>query len=500
MIIKDGLVALPGQEDFVRATLRVRGERIAEIVLDSERPTGAVLAPDANEEVVEAGGLLVFPGAIDPHVHFDEPGFTHREDFLHGTMEAAKGGVTTVIDMPCTSLPPVTNAAALDNKLAAIRGKAVVDYALYGGVSGLTVNESLGAPAASGAAEKGAAAKGGAMAELASRGVVGFKCYFISGMDTFTRVTHDDFARILAEGERVGRPILLHAEDLDYITAATARLAAERGDAEPRWSDYVQSRPEAAELVACASALALAHGRESCLHVVHVGTAAAARLLHAGGASCETCAHYLAFSSDDFAQRGAALKTAPVVKRPGEAAELWALLASGAVDFVTSDHAPAPESEKNTGNVLTAYGGIPGTGTMFPYLLSEGLLAGRLSLPRFLEATSGAAARRYGLSARKGSIAVGKDADLALVDPGSVWRVEGARLLSKGKITPFEGMSLTGRVTATYVRGARVFDAGAFDAATAAEAGAARKSGLESDRPGVLATPGYGKFLEWGYR
>ncbi|HUW41871.1 MAG TPA: dihydroorotase family protein, partial [Rectinemataceae bacterium] len=144
MIVRNGLAALPGRQDFVRASLRVAGERIADIVLASDDPSGDSLAPEAGEEVVDASGLLVLPGAIDPHVHFDEPGFTQREDFLHGTMEAAKGGVTTVIDMPCTSLPPVTDLAALRNKLAAISSKAVVDYALYGGVSGRGVEASLG--------------------------------------------------------------------------------------------------------------------------------------------------------------------------------------------------------------------------------------------------------------------------------------------------------------------------------------------------------------------
>jgi len=212
----------------------------------------------------------------------------------------------------------------------------------------------------------------------------------------------------------------------------------------------------------------------------------AAELLHAGGASCETCAHYLAFTDADFPRLGASLKTAPVVKGAAEREGLWRLLASGAVDFVASDHAPAPEEEKNTGNPWTAYGGIPGTGTMLPYLLSEGLLSGRLSLPRFLDATGGAASRRYGLSARKGSIAVGKDADLVLVDPSATTRIEGGKLLSKGKITPFEGMRLTGRILVTYVRGAPVYRAA--------------RGADEAEAGDVVAQPGSGKFLTWGYR
>jgi allantoinase len=466
MIVKNGLLALSGEDGFKRADLRARGGRIVSIAQRIEAEPG--------EKAIDADGLLVFPGAIDPHVHFDEPGFTHREDFLHGTSEAARGGVTTVVDMPCTSLPPVTTAAAFDNKLAIVSRSAVVDYALFGGVSGNSVAESLG---------EGPDFSGGAMADLARRGVVGFKCYFISGMETFTRVTHDDFARVIRAAERLGRPVLLHAEDLDYVTSATARVKAARGEAAPEWSDYADSRDEAAELAACATALALAHGREAALHIVHVGTSEAARLVAGTGATCETCAHYLAFSREDFAERGAALKTAPVVKARGEAERLWKLLADGSIDFVTSDHAPAPAEEKNTGNPWTAYGGIPGTGTLFPYVLSEGLFSGRLSLSRFLEATSGAAARRYGLSARKASLEPGKDADFVLVDPSSTTIVRGEDLFSKGRITPFEGMALKGRVLATYVRGEAVYEAD------------------ESTGKGrITARPGYGSFLPWGYR
>jgi allantoinase len=455
MIIRGGLLALPGEDDFRRASIRARGERIAEI--------GAGLEPEAGEETIDADGLLVFPGAIDPHVHFDEPGFTSREDFRHGSAEAARGGVTTVIDMPCTSLPPVIDLPALENKLGHIAKSALVDFALYGGVSGHAVATSLDH----------------AMADLAPK-VVGFKCYFISGMESFTRVTHDDFARVLAEGRRLGRPILLHAEDLDYVTAATARIKAARGSAKAEWSDYCDSRPEAAELVAVASALALARGGEAGLHIVHVGTAAAAELAHAAGASCETCAHYLEFGREDFGSEGralgAALKTAPVVKGRAERERLWKLLAEGKIDFLASDHAPCTREEKETGNVWTAYGGIPGVGTGFPYLYSEGLARKRITLRRFLEAASGAAARRYGLSSRKGSLEIGKDADFVLVDPRASVKMEGARLLSKGKITPFEGMVLSGRVAATYLRGRLVFD------------------GDE-----IVAEPGYGRFLTWGY-
>ncbi len=466
MVIRDGLLALPNRPSLVRCDVRIEDGRFVEI--------GDEVAPRTGETCIDATGLHLFPGAVDPHVHFDTPGFEWREDFEHGSAAAARGGVTCVVDMPDTSLPPVTSTANLREKLAGVEKRSVVDFALYGGVSGIDAKEIIDHH----------------MIELAPF-VVGFKAYFLSGMKTFTHIDHYEFARAVERAAELGRPLLLHAEDLSYVTAATRAIRARAaestragyasdatfGTSSPaNWADYVESRPEAAERVAAAAALALSHGHESTLHVVHVGTADAAAWLSAGGATCETCPHYLAFSSGDFDIHGSALKTAPPVKSPGEAARLWGLLAGGAVAFVASDHAPAPRGEKHTGSVWTDYGGIPGTGTLFPYLYSEGFRAGRLSLQRFLSSVSSASARRFGLSGRKGSIEVGKDADIVFVDPDGDYVVKGDDLLSKGTITPFEGMRFRGSIRATYVRGVKVWDA--------------------SD--GVVVDPGSGMYLKWG--
>jgi len=464
VIIANGSVALPRSDAPARADLRIIDGRIVEI--------GSNLRAGDGEQVVDAGGLLVLPGAVDPHVHFDTPGFESRESFFRGSAEAARGGVTTVIDMPCTSLPPVTDAAALDAKLAVVSGQALVDYGFYGGVRGGSAGSEL---------EDG-------MASLAPR-VLGFKCYLLSGMDTFPRVNHEELGRAIAQAAALGRPLLLHAEDADYCAAARIRVEATRtarGGGKPTWDDYVDSRPASAERIACAvaSELAAERGCSSTLHVVHVGVAAAASALARSGATCETCAHYLAFTREDFAVHGAALKTAPPVKGGAEREKLWALLADGTIPFVTSDHAPSTREEKRSGSVWTDYGGIPGTGTLLPYLLSEGWLAGRLTLTRFLEATSGAAAARFGLDDRKGSIEVGKDADLVLVDPGAKTVIHGDRLYSKGRDTPFEGMELRGAVRSTWVRGRMVYDAGRDAMPTEA-----------SPVPGIVAEAGWGRFL-----
>lgn len=481
MVIRGALAALPGERDFRRVDILVRDGKFAALGDIAAGTPGLQGMPE-----IDARGLMIFPGAIDPHVHFDEPGFEWREDFLHGSSEAARGGVTTVIDMPCTSIPPVTTIANLERKLAVVSRNAMVDFAFFGGISGHTAEDSFA----------------GGMRDLAAR-VVGFKCYFVSGMDTFTAVDEAQFARAAALCDEIGRPLLLHAESPSELAAAAARLEAARAgsgkrSAAPSWADYYRSRPESAEIHACARAVALAGAHARSLHVVHVGTAAAAELVAASGASCETCAHYLAFDEDDFegsgqrpgTGRGASLKTAPPVKGTAQKALLWKLLADGAISFVASDHAGAPESEKNTGNPLTAYGGIPGTGTLFPYLLSEGLFARRMDLPRFLEATSANAARRYGLSGGKGSIEIGKDADFTLVDPDATTTLDPAHMRSKSTITPFAHMRLAGRIAGTAVRGSFVHRTDRLEAAL-------RACGLPE---GFLALPGYGRFITWGYR
>jgi dihydroorotase-like cyclic amidohydrolase len=274
-------------------------------------------------------------------------------------------------------------------------------------------------------------------------------------MSTFGRLDHYHLRRVLSHAAAIPRPVLIHAEDYDYVHAATAAISQSGGGPE----DYCRSRPEIAEVLAAMSVARLAEETGADVHVVHVGTAEAARHLAAHGVTAETAPHYLAFDTDDFVRIGAPLKVTPPVKGAGNRAALWRLLAEGVLSFVGSDHAPCLVEEKETGSIWTDYSGIPGTATMLPYLFSQGYLAGRLSLARLVEVTSAATAKRYHLADRKGAIAVGKDADLVLIDPEGSWTVRGAAFASKGKVTPFEGMTLRGRVVKTIVRGRVVYDA-----------------------------------------
>jgi allantoinase len=416
---------------------------------------GPGLDPRDADLTVDGEGLVALPGALDPHVHFDEPGFTEREDFAHGTSSALRGGVTTVIDMPCTSLPPVVGPAELHGKLAAIVPRARCDFALFGGVDARRVEARDPSWADD-------------LAALHREGVVAFKAYTVSGMPTYPALGSSALADVLEQAARLGALVALHAEDPELVHALTARL---RGSGRVDPGAYADSRPAAAECLAVAGALLLARTTGASLHVVHVASAEAAALVahaRAAGAdvTAETCPHYLAFTRDDLVRLGAVLKTAPVVKGAADREGLWRLLAEGGVAFVATDHAPCRwPDDKQTGDVWTAYGGVPGTELMLPFLISEGVHRGRLTWERLVEVTSAAAARRYGLWPRKGSLQPGADADLALIDPDLEWTVRGADLASKGRFTPFEGGSFRGRVMKTVLRG-RV----AYDRATGDEA------------------------------
>jgi allantoinase len=428
LIIKNGNVAFSGEKHFFPRDIKIKDNLIVEI--------GKNLSGD---NILDVGGMLVFPGTIDPHVHFDEPGYTDREDFYHGSCAAASGGVTMVIDMPCTSVPPITNIENLKHKLEIVKKRSVIDFGFFGGVSGQSFDSDFQKE----------------MTELAEF-VLGYKTYFISGMESFTRLNVDQFRQVLQTAKELNRPVLLHAEDYQTVTELE-RIERAKGSS---WYNYYNSRPEKAEIIAVKNAVTIAAEENANLHIVHIGTAEAARCLAGNDrVTGETAPHYLHFSCSDLEKIGGVLKTAPVVKSPENQERLWELLMDGTIDFVASDHAPAPASQKNTGSAWDDYSGIPGTGTLFPYMYSEGLIRRKMALDRFLKICSENAARRYGIFSRKGSIAVGKDADLVLLNPDQNWTVKGSECFSKGKITPFEGMTFQGRIIKTIVRGIVVYDA-----------------------------------------
>ena len=437
-ILLDHLV-IPGTGDERRpARLLLENEIIAAVLGASEEATA-----DRYEDL---GGALVLPGAIDAHVHFDDPGFTDREDFSTGTRAAAAGGVTTVADMPCTSIPPVTSVEHLEIKRAIVEPKAHIDFMFWGGVSSNVLDE--GDPRSR-------------LEGLAAVGVAAIKMYFLSGMESFGDLRPEQARMVLEAAGKLGLPVGVHAEDRGIVEAA---LEVVRGRGGNGPLDYAEARPAEAEIVAVRTLRDLCAETGARAHVVHVGSCDALAVVAEARReglplSAETCPHYLLFTSDDLERLGALLKTAPVVKSARDREGLWRGLASGDLAFVASDHAAGvwPE-EKNTGSIWTDYGGIPGVELLVPTLFSEGVGTGRITLQRLVEVTAAAPAEFLGIDHRKGRLAPGFDADLVVIDETVEWRVRAMDLHNKNRYTPLEGRTMRGRVRETWVRGRRVFE------------------------------------------
>ena len=405
--------------------------------------------------IIDAEGMITIPGGIDPHVHFDTPGYTHREDFYHGSMSAAAGGITTVIDMPCTSIPPVTNGKNFEIKFDTVKDMSCVDFSFFGGID---VNEF----------DKYESS----MKELATKGVKGFKTYFISGMSSYPRVNKYQFFKILQKGKELGIPILLHAEDYELLNG----LENELSNKPDNYLRYYNSRPALGEVLAVTSAVEIAKSINGNLHVVHVASYEAAEIINKElnyfNITYETCPHYLYFTFDDFNVKGSSLKTAPVVKTKKDQDKLWQFLTEDKCLFVASDHAPAPLSEKNTGSFMKDYGGIPGTQTLIPAVFSEGFKKNKLNLKKLIEVTSTNASKRYGLYPKKGSIRKNSDADFTLINPNKEWTFTKDLLYSKGETTPFDGETFQGKIVMTILRGKIIFQ----------------------ENSGITVEKGYGKF------
>jgi allantoinase len=434
---------------FVRARIPTEhGPREASVSIRD----GVIVSVDGPAQVgagdVDLGGVWLLPGVVDGHVHFDDPGFTRREDFSSGTRAAAAGGVTTVVDMPCTSLPPVTDGDSFDGKLAVVSPKAHVDFRFWGGVRGNSFDVGRLEARLDG---------------LVARGVRSIKTYLISGMDTFEDLSPDQLRSVLLLAKQRGLVVGVHAEDKDLVQQGTARARQAADGDSP--AAYARARSAEAEAAGVATCIRLAEETGAALHVVHLACGDGLRQIRAAKArgvsvTVETCPHYLAFTEGDLDRLGGLLKTAPVVKDVADRDALWEGLADGTIDMVATDHAPGcfPE-EKITGSIWTDYGGVPGVELLLPFLMSEGVRKGRISLWRAVELLCGGPARVHALS-NKGRIEKGMDADFVVFDPDRSHVVRAAEMVTRQKYTPFEGTTLTGRVRSTYVRGVLVYDEG----------------------------------------
>jgi dihydroorotase len=427
-LIKNARVVLP--DGIVRVSVVIDGSQIADI---DPAPQLAV------DDVVDATGLHLLPGAIDDQVHFREPGLTHKEDLVTASRACAKGGVTTFLEMPNT-VPPATTQARIDEKLALASQKSLVNYGFYIGATTENVDDL----------------------KRAQR-TPGIKIFI--GSSTGDLLVDDQHAleRIFAE---TTLPITAHCEDETTVRANTIRLLPSplRGGAGGRVVDVVlhsQIRNHEAAIIATRRALDLAYRHKHRFHVLHVSTGAEAELLadHRGLITGEACPHHLLFNVDDYARLGTLVQMNPSLKTGADNEQLWHALLDGRLQVVATDHAPHTLEEKRK-HYPASPSGIPAVENSLALMLNE-VNRGRCTLMHVVDWMCDAPARVWDMIG-KGRIAVGYDADLVLVDMQRAEEIRNENQVTKCGWSPWHGVRLTGWPVRTWVMGQEVYRDGKF--------------------------------------
>lgn len=382
-------------------------------------------------EIVRADGQVLFPGCVDVHVHFNDPGRADWEGLDSGSAALAAGGGTCFADMPLNSHPPVLDRTSFLAKRARAEAVSCLDFALWGGLTPDSLPH---------------------LDAMADEGAIGFKAFLCpSGIDEFGAA--DAFT--LLQGMRCaaarGLIVGVHAEDPDFLASHHIRQPLPRPGT---MRDWFASRPPEAEVRAIELVCELAGETGCAVHIVHVsspeGLAAALRGRSAGvDISIETCHHYLLLDDEAGAAIGIAAKCAPPLRPRASVEALWAALAAGDIDTLGSDHSPAPPEMKSGADVFSAWGGIAGCQHGFPLVIDRAIRES--SWQRLAEVCALQPARRFKLGT-KGGIALGMDADFILLDKHSS-PIDAGSLLQRHPVSPYIGLRPGWRVAATYLRG-----------------------------------------------
>lgn len=454
LILKNA--SIPQGDRQVRTNILVKDQKIAGFI-DSVDGIKA-------KQSIDVDGKLVVPGCIDPHTHFMDPGFTHRETFATGTMAAAAGGITTIIDMPCCSKPSVRSEDSLYAKLNPLIEQAYIDFAFWGGMTGEDVRE-------------------GWLDHVwgqVEAGVTSFKVYMTPSVPTFPRVSDAEMLEIFYKVAETGLPVGVHAENYDICSFYTEKLKKEGRLDGPAWAE---ARKALAEKVAIELIVSYAEETGVRAHIVHMSTKEGAEVIRNAKKrgvkiTAETCPHYLMLNAQEsMTKYGTFAKIAPPLRGKEDNEVHWAALADGTIDFVGTDHAPyeiPTEKAAEDSTIWNSFPGIPGVDTNIPILISEGLNKGRLSLSRFVEVTSRNAAIHFGLYPKKGAMEIGSDADFTIIDLEKEGVIDQEKTYSMAKYNPLHGIKLKGMPVMTLVRGLVVYE----------------------DGKGVVGQPGYGEFTK----
>jgi allantoinase len=425
-----------------------------------ERITSSGETVEARE-IIDLGGKYLLPGLVDGHVHFHDPGRDYWEGYRTGTMAAAAGGVTTVVEMPLNGIPPTIDREKLAVKREIARINSVVDYAHWGGM--VTDNlEHLPA--------------------MAEEGVVGYKA-FTGGVGTpeFTAINDHVLFNGLRLSKELGNVVDIHAENESITSTLKAQLKTAGRKDRQAWYD---AHPIESELEPVERAIFFAKATGGNLHLAHTsipdGVRAVARAKSEGvNVTIETCPHYLVLDLDDFLRIGPEAKCVPPIRFREEVERMWQCIFEGLVDTIASDHSPCTNEEKDQGmdNIWQAWGGITGIQTMLPAILTEGVHKRGLPITTVARLMASTPARIFGLYPKKGSLQPGADADFVVVDLDREWTFPVDQILSKNKHSLYVGFKFKGAIECTMVRGKTVSQGGR-----------------------ICVAPGYGQLQVRGYR
>lgn len=422
LLIRNAQILLP-EGEFLQGDVLVQQGQIARV-----EPTGIIEDAIAGVTEIDATGLTLLPGVIDPQVHFREPGLEHKEDLFTASCACAKGGVTSFLEMPNTR-PLTTTQAMLDDKLQRAAQKCVVNYGFFIGATTENLPDLRTA-----------------------HPTPGIKIFMGSMHGPLLVDQEAALEAIFASGDRL---IAVHAEDQARIAARRQEFA---GITDPAIHSTIQDNQAA--LQATQLALSLSHKYQRRLHILHLSTAEEAELLRTdkpAWVTAEVTPQHLLLNTSAYSEIGTLAQMNPPLRSPHDNEVLWQALKDGVIDFIATDHAPHTLEEKAQGYPNTP-SGMPGVETSLPVMLTQAV-AGRCTVAQVANWMSTAVAKAYQIPG-KGTIAPGFDADLVLVDLQTYRPVVRAELLTKCGWSPFEGWNLTGWPVVTIVGGQVVFSQG----------------------------------------
>ncbi|MGH2734135.1 MAG: dihydroorotase [Actinomycetota bacterium] len=420
LVVRDGDVVSPA------------GRERCDLLIDDGKVVGRIASGTAEgREIVEASGLVVLPGGVDPHVHMMDPGLTEREDFPTGTAAAAVGGVTSIVEHH-RSLPFVLDAATLTEKAAYLSGRSRIDFALFGGGHPDNIGELL---------------------PMWRAGAACFKV-FTCNLHGVPAVPAGRMLTLFREVASFGGLCLIHAED-EYVTAENEERLRASGRTDFRVIHEWRSKE--AEQIAVNTVALLARMSDCRVIIAHASHPEVCDLVgreRSLGARLmvESCPQYFHLTEDEIEQWGPFHKFTPPARTEADRDAMWGRLEAGDIDMICADHAPSTREQKEAGGVWESPFGVPGVETNLELMLT-GVAEAKLSLERLVAARSEAPARAYGLYPRKGHLGVGADADFVLVDLDATRTLRDEDVVAKVGWTPFRGREVRGRVLRTFVRG-----------------------------------------------